>query len=180
VSVEEVLSQADPSHAPVFRRAAPAREKRPAPSSTEWKLLCRVAAYPSLAGEIDAALMDPALEESRTLGEVAEYSRGLGEGRLSDALLIDKFKDTPHERLLFEAQAFALNLKESEDESRTYVRHTVRSLEVLRKREQLRAYEQRLARGQLSKDEHRHYADMISEVKALEQRLQAEARSQAK
>ena len=89
-------------------------------------------------------------------------------------------QNTPHAELIYQAQAHALELKESEEEAREFVRHTLGSLEIARKREELKRYEERLGRGLLSKDEHRQYAKMISEVKALELRQRAEAGSATK
>jgi DNA primase len=156
----------------------PARPKlRNPPSSTEWKLLSRVAAYPGLATDIDLALMNGALEESRALGEIRRLAEA---GPLSEALLIEHVQNTPHAGMIFDAQAHALELKETEDESREFVRHTLDKLKIARKMEELRRYEERLGRGLLSKDEHRQYARMISEVKALEMRLRAETGPAAK
>jgi len=124
--------------------------------------------------------MDPKLEESRALAEMSALVHTIGASEpISPALLIEKFKDSPHEHLLFEAQAHCLDLKETEDESRAYVIHTLGALEVARKREELKTYEERLGRGELTNEEHRRYASMISEVRTLEQRLQTDARQQA-
>jgi DNA primase len=161
----------------------PARPRlRQPPSSTEWKLLSRVAAYPGLATEIDVEMMNPGLEESRALREVCTYVQAAADelGQVSQALIIEQFQNTPHAELIFQAQAHALELKETEDESREFVRHTLGSLQIARKIEELKTYEERLGRGMLSKDEHRQYARMISEVKALEMRLRADGGSAAK
>jgi DNA primase len=154
-----------------FRPAAPppARPRlRQPPSSTEWKLLARVAACPALAVDIDMELMNPSLEESRALRAIHAL------GPMSEALLIERVQNTPHAELIYQAQAHALELRESEDEAREFVRHTLGKLEIARKMEELKRYEERLGRGLLSKDEHRQYARMISEVKALEMRLRSE------
>ena len=170
---------------PPARSAAPAPVRprlRQPPSSTEWKLLSRVAAYPGLAAEIDLAAMNPGLQESRALREVCTYVHAAADdlGHVSQALIIEQFQNTPHAELIFQAQAHALELKETEDESREFVRHTLGSLQIARKIEELKTYEERLGRGMLSKDEHRQYARMISEVKALEMRLRSEGGSAAK
>ena len=52
-------------------------------------------------------------------------------------------------------------------------------IEINRKNGVIRSLTERLSRGQLSKDEHLEYGKMIAEVKALEQRLQAEGRTTA-
>jgi DNA primase len=161
--------------APRSASPPPSRPRlRQPPSSTEWKLLARIAAYPALAAEVDLALTDPALEESRALRAIHAL------GPMSEALLIEHVQNTPHAELIFQAQAHALELKESEEEARELVGHTLARLAITRKMEELRRYEERLGRGLLSKDEHRQYATMISEVKALEMRLRSETSSAAK
>ncbi len=94
---------------------------------------------------------------------------------MSEALIIEHVQNTPHAEMIFQAQAHALELRETEEESREFVRHTLGKLQIARMMEELRRYEERLGRGQLSKDEHRQYARMISEVKALETQLRSEA-----
>ena len=184
LSEEDTRRLLGPSGQPARAAApAPARPRlRQPPSSTEWKLLSRVAAYPGLAAEIDVAVMNPGLEESRALREVCTYVQAAADelGQVSQALIIEQFQNTPHAEIIFEAQAHALELKETEDESREFVRHILGSLQIARKIEELKTYEERLGRGMLSKDEHRQYARMISEVKALEMRLRSDGGPAAK
>ncbi|HEX6317397.1 MAG TPA: DNA primase [Burkholderiales bacterium] len=184
LSEEDTRQLLAPASAPSRPAApAPARPRlRQPPSSTEWKLLSRVAAFPDLAAEIDLAAMNASLEESRALREVCTYVQASADdlGHVSQALIIERFQNTPHAELIFQAQAHALELKETEDESREFVRHTLGSLQIARKIEELKTYEERLGRGMLSKDEHREYARMISEVKALEMRLRSAGGSAAK
>jgi hypothetical protein len=92
-------------------------------------------------------------------------------GALSPAMLIEQFKNTPHEELLGQAQAFGELMKQDEEAARGFVRQTLASLGLARRKQELRAYQERYGKGQLSKDEERHYVNMISEVKALEQQL---------
>ena len=161
-----------------YRQAAPAKREFRAPSSVEWKLLSRVAAYPSLVAEIDLALIDPSLDESQLLREIsAEVQGNHGAGKLSSAMLIEQLKDSPRAQLLFRAQAFGLELGESEDDARHFVRHTLWKLEIGHKKKEIKSLEERLRQGLLSKDEHQEYARLISEVPVLERRLQADARS---
>jgi uncharacterized coiled-coil DUF342 family protein len=86
-------------------------------------------------------------------------------------MLIEQFKNTPHEELLGQAQAFGEDMKEDEDAARQFVRQTLASLDVARRKRELRSLQERLGKGQLSKEEERQYVKMISEVKALEQQL---------
>jgi DNA primase len=177
VTQEEAEEALQMKPRPVFRRTAPAKRQSSPPSSAEWKLLSRVACYPGLAVEIDLDLMDPSLEESQLLVEIASYCKGNERGEnVSNAMLIEHFKESPHADLLFRAQTHALELKEAQVDSLQFLRHTLCKLDIARKNKEIKSLEERLRKGQLNKDEHRDYAKMISEVKALEARLQAEAR----
>lgn len=178
VTQEEAEKALNLATASSFRNRAPARREFRPPSTAEWKLLSRVASYPALAAYIDASQLDPTLEESKALLEISAHHRGNREGeKLSNAMMIEQFKDSPHAELIFQAQAYGLELRESEDDSKHFVRHTVCKLEIAQKNREIRSLEERLRQGQLSRDEHHSYARMISEVKALEQKLQAEARA---
>jgi DNA primase len=178
LSQEEAETALEVRTVPAYRRPAPPKREFRPPSSAEWKLLSRVACHPGLAAEIDLELLDQTLEESQLLAEIAAYCKGNRDGEeVSNPLLIEHFKDSRQADLLFRAQAHALELKESDADCRQFVRHTVWKLDIGRKNRQIRALEERLRQGQLSKEEHRDYARMITEVKALEASLQAEARS---
>jgi DNA primase len=165
LSQEEAEKLLELPRTTTYARAAPAKTSFRPPSTIEWKLLARVAVYPPLAAEITPDLMAESLAESQALMHIR------GAGALSPAMLIEQFKNTPHEELLGQAQAFGELMKEDEDAARQFVRQTLASLDLARRKRELKTYEERLGRGQLSKDEHRRYAAMISEVKALEQRL---------
>jgi len=91
-------------------------------------------------------------------------------------MMIEQFKDSPHADLMFHAQAFGLELGETEDRSRSYVRHTLRKLEIARRNREIKSLNERLNKDQLSREEHTQLAKMISEVKLLERQLQADAR----
>jgi DNA primase len=178
VTQEEAEKALGLSSPPTFKRFAPAKREFRPPSSAEWKLLSRVVAYPGLAREIDLSLVDQSLEESRALTEISAYCLGNHDiETLSNAMMIEQLKDSPHAELLFQAQAYGLELKESEADCRQFVRHTVRKLEIAQKNREIRSLEERLRQGLLSRDEHLTYARMISDVKALELKLQAEARA---
>ncbi len=169
-----------PPAQPAYRRPAPARRTFNPPSSGEWKLLARVAAYPTLARELDPSVLDMQLPESAALKEVADWQQGKRDtAALSHPMFIEQFRDSTHADMLFQAQAFAIELGETEEQARLYFRHSLWKLDIERKNEQIKALTERLTRGQLSKDEHTEYGKMIAEVKALEQRLQTEGRSAA-
>ena len=177
VSQDEAEQILGVSKGPSFRNPAPARREFRAPSSIEWKLLSRVAAFPGLAAELDVSAIDPALEESQLLLEISEALEGNRDAqKLSNAMMIERFKDSSRAELLFRAQAFGLELGESEEDSRRFVRHTLWKLEIGQKKREISSLGERLRQGQLTKDEHMRYARLISEVPALESKLQADAR----
>jgi len=160
-----------------YRSRAPAKRDFRPPSTVEWKLLSRVAAYPRLAAGLDLSAVDETLEESQLLVELAGHFKGNGEAeKLSNAMMIEWFKDSPRAELLFHAQAFGLELGESEEDSRRFIRHTLWKLEIGLKKNEIKSLGERLKQGQLSKDEHRRYARLISEVPTLELKLQEDAR----
>jgi len=161
--------------AATFRRAAPAKRQFRPPSTTEWKLLCCVVAYPALATEIDVALIDAALDESAALSEIFDYCSG-AESPPSPAMLIERFQDSTHAELISLAQAFGEEMDESEDQSRSYLRLALRKLEIARKNREIQTLADRLHKGELSREERYRHAKMISEVKRLERQLQADAR----
>jgi len=160
-----------------YRNPAPAKRDFRPPSTVEWKLLSRVAAYPRLAAGLDLSAVDKTLEESQLLIELSSHFQGNGDAaKLSNAMMIEWFKDSPRAELLFHAQAFGLELGESEEDSRRFIRHTLWKLEIGQKKNEIKSLGERLRQGQLSKDEHHRYARLISEVPTLELKLQEDAR----
>ena len=101
-------------------------------------------------------LVDPALEAVAASGGDSRLLQGNeGAENVSNAMLIEHFKDSPHADLLFRAQTHALELKESQADSLQFVRHTVCKLDIARKNKEIKSLEERLRKGQLNKDEHR-------------------------
>jgi DNA primase len=174
VTQDEAESLFEIRQVQTFRRAAPERRTSNPPSSTEWKLLAYVAASPAIAVDVDLAVLDMDLAESQALRELVGWC---SEGEVSNAMLIEHFRDSPHNELLYQAQAHGLDLKKTDDEAREFLKHTLWSLDIKRKKKEIQSLGDRLGKGQLSKEEHQHYGKMISEVKALERRLQEEGRS---
>jgi len=174
VTQDEAESLFEIRQVPTFRRAAPERRTSNPPSSTEWKLLAYVAASPAIAVDVDLAVLDMDLAESQALRELVGWC---SEGEVSNAMLIEHFRDSPHNELLYQAQAHGLDLKKTDDEAREFLKHTLWSLDIKRKKKEIQSLGDRLGKGQLSKEEHQQYGKMISEVKALERRLQEEGRS---
>jgi hypothetical protein len=95
-------------------------------------------------------------------------------------MLVEHFQNTPHARLVFDAQANSLEAAEDDEQARTQVQHALWKIEINRKNTLLKVLGEKLRQGLLSKEEHQHYGKMITEVKALEQRLQADARGVAR
>ena len=158
----------------VYKNKGPERRTFSAPSSTEWKLLAYVAAHPAIAPDVDLGVLDMDLGESQALQELVGWC---SEGEVSNPMLIEHFRDSPYNELLYHAQAHGLDLKKTEDEAREFLKHTLWSLEIKRKKKEIQSLGDRLQKGQLSKEEHQQYGKKISEVKALERRLQEEGRS---
>jgi len=90
---------------PAFARPAPPRTAAPIAGSQERNLLRCVLADPALADQLDAALLDPGLAETRALRAIAEFPR---RGGVSGALLVEQFQGTEFEQTVFEAQASSL------------------------------------------------------------------------
>ncbi len=161
---------------PAYRHPAPVRRAASAPSSPEWKLLSYLAARPALAAEIDLSLIDMALPESQALRALADFYL-TQPGEVPAPMLVEHFRDSPHARLLFDAQANTMELAESDEQARLQVQHALWKIEIIRKNGTIKALSEKLRQGQLSKEEHLQYGRMITEVKSLEQRLQSEGRA---
>jgi DNA primase len=175
---QQLLLEPGSAPRPAYRNAAPARRTNPPPSTPEWKLLSSVVVYPFLASEMDLSSLDASLPESSALKAVAE--RFLADDRgMSGAMLVEHFQNSPHAQILFDAQAYAMDLDESEELARQKVQHALWKIEINHKNGQIKALGEKLRQGILSKEEHLQYGRMISEVKALEQRLQTEGRGTA-
>jgi DNA primase len=165
---------------PAYRNPAPAKKPFTAPSTPEWKLLSYVVARPALAGEIDTSVIDLSLPESQALKALAEHfladAGGAGGREASAAMLVENFQNSPHAEILFAAQANTMELADTEEHARLQVQHALWKIEINRKNSFIKALGEKLRQGKLSKEEHLQYGQMITEVKALERRLQTEGR----
>jgi DNA primase len=170
----ERILQPGAEERPVYARPAPPKKAFNPPSSPEWKLLCYVVARPALAGTIDPRQVDATLPEGQALRDLVEHC--LVHGEATGGMLVEHFQNTPHARLVFDAQANSLEAAESDEQAQMQVQHALWKIEINRKNVTLKALGEKLRQGQLSKEEHQSYGKMITEVKALEQRLQADAR----
>ena len=163
---------------PTYRQPAPARKSFNPPSTPEWKLLSYVVARPALAAQIDTSLIDTSLPESQALRALAEHylANAAGEAA-SSAMLVEHFQNSPHAEILFAAQADTMGLADTEEQARLQMQHALWKIEINRKNSFIKALGEKLRQGKLSKEEHLQYGLMITEVKALERRLQTEGRT---
>ena len=178
VSSEELERLMGGPGSPAYRRPAPARpQSRPA-QSHEWKLLAYVAAYPSLATDVDFSAIDAETMEGQVLGEVAKWCRSdAANAKSVDAMLIERFQGEPYAEFLFNAQAYPLQLKLTREEAREQLVQELRKLDIRRKKQEINGLQQRLEQGVLTKDEHVRFGRMIAEVKQLEQKLASDGQT---
>jgi DNA primase len=160
--------------APAYARPAPPKKSFNPPTSPEWKLLCYVVARPDLAAEIDPDLIDTTLPEGKALHDLIEHC--VARGETTGGMLVEHFQGGPHARLVFDAQANSLEATEADAQARMQVQHALWKIEINRKNTAISALGEKLRQGLLSKEEHQRYGKMITDVKALEQRLQKDAR----
>jgi DNA primase len=166
---------------PAYRSPAPAKKPFTAPSTPEWKLLSYVVARPALAGEVDTSTIDMSLPESQALKALAERCLADAAGHeASSAMLVEHFQNSPHADILFAAQANTMELADTEEHARLQVQHALWKIEINRKNSFIKALGEKLRQGKLSKEEHLQYGQMITEVKALERKLQTEGRAGAR
>ena len=178
VSTEDIESLIQPAGAPVYRRPAPAKSQARPAQSHEWKLLAYVTAFPGVATEIDFSAIDSATEEGQVLAEVAKWCRtDAAAAKSADAMLIERFQEEPYADFLFNAQAYALQLKLTQEEAREHVVQELRKLDIRRKKLERDELLQRLQKGALTKDEHVRYGMMIAEIKQLEQKLASDGQT---
>jgi len=166
---------------PVYRQPAPARKSFNPPSTPEWKLLSYVVARPALAADIDTSLIDMSLPESQALKALADHYLTHAAGdEASSAMLVEHFQNSPLAEILFAAQANTMELADTAEQAQIQMQHAVWKIEINRKIRFIKALGEKLRQGKLSKEEHLQYGQMITEVKALEQRLQTEGRTGAR
>ena len=178
LSQEEVEQLLEIKNKSSFSRPRTAHYQPRGPSSHEWKLLACVAAYPSLVAELDISAIDTGTPEGRALSEVAEWYRSKSDlSKGVDALLIERFQGNPYAEMLFDAQAYPMQLKLTEDEARGQLMQELRKLDIGRRNREIKELQQRLESGMLTKDEQLRYGRMIAEVKQLEQKLASDGRA---
>ncbi|MBI2753793.1 MAG: DNA primase [Betaproteobacteria bacterium] len=143
----EIRSVAGPA------RPAPPKVERSA-VSLEWKLLTHLFARPSLASEIDPALLQPERPESQALSELIEILREVEDpDRIDDAMLAELIRNARHSEMLARAHAFLrIELKLEEDAAVAAFREL---LEALRKREpeEHRRLREKVLKGTASPEE---------------------------
>ena len=170
----ERLLQPGAEERPAYARPAPPKKSFNPPATPEWKLLCYLVARPALAPAIDPGQVDLSVPEGKALQDLVQHC--LVHGDATGGMLVEHFQNSPHSRLIFDAQANSLEAAESEEQARMQVQHALWKIEINRKNTTIKALGEKLRQGLLSREEHQRYGKMITEVKALELRLQADAR----
>jgi len=120
-----------------YARQAPARVAAPQITSQEQNILRCVLAKPSLAAELDFAFLDERLAESAALATIAEWVGD--EGELSDTMLIERMRGTPHEDVLHRAQLSLMEFQLTEESAEKEFRQLVLSLHIKRKKAEYEA-----------------------------------------
>ncbi|MFZ1908233.1 MAG: DNA primase [Burkholderiales bacterium] len=113
-----------------YTRPAPAKPQPSRQFALEERLLALVFAKPSLALEVDPGLLDPSLEESKALAQIAAaLKRTERPDEVSDAMLIELLGESPHRDALARAQATLwMSLRLSPEEALGEFRDTLSKL----------------------------------------------------
>jgi DNA primase len=144
---EQLLGLAAPS-AP--RRSAPRRAAPPIAATQERNLLRCVLVNPALVRDLEAELLDARMPESAALQAIAESA--VEGGAMSVAVLIDRFRDSVHAEVLYQAQASALEQGLSDDDAERQFRQIQLALRIQRKHEEFDALKREVADGRASRD----------------------------
>jgi DNA primase len=144
---EQLLGLAAPS-AP--RRSAPRRAAPPIAATQERNLLRCVLVNPALVRDLEAELLDARMPESAALQAIAESA--VDGGVTSVAVLIDRFRDSVHAEVLYQAQASALEQGLSDDDAERQFRQIQLALRIQRKHEEFDALKREVADGRASRD----------------------------
>jgi len=151
----------------VAARRAPARTPAPATRSLEYQLLRLLLLRPERAAGVDLALADPAIEETRALVGLVEWSRAAGPGGVSAAMLIERFAGTPLAGLLAEAQASVLDLRLAAEEADAEIENCLHGLRVARAGERLEQLRRKVERGEAGREELAVYTRSLQEYEEL-------------
>jgi len=144
---EQLLGLAAPS-AP--RRSAPRRAAPPIAATQERNLLRCVLVNPALVRDLEAELLDTRMPESAALQAIAESA--VDGGAMSVAVLIDRFRDSVHAEVLYQAQASALEQGLSDDDAERQFRQIQLALRIQRRHEEFDALKREVADGRASRD----------------------------
>ncbi|OGA12905.1 MAG: DNA primase [Betaproteobacteria bacterium RIFCSPHIGHO2_12_FULL_69_13] len=168
VSQDEAETLLELRKAPSYARRAPAPVRAPTTTNLEWKLLRFLLLRPQRASELDLALVDPNLPESAALAAFAAWCRDAAPPeRVEHALLIERFAETPHAPLLFEAQQSLLELRLTAEEADVEIENCLRGLRVKRTGETLEALRRRVERGEAGREELAEYSRKLREFEEM-------------
>jgi DNA primase len=145
--------------------ASPRVERRPA-YPLEWKLLTRLFARPTLAFEIDPALLDAQLPESAALAELMEKLAEFDDPeRLTDAIVAELVQGMRYAGVLSKAQATLLELKLTQEEAVSEFRSVLEALKA-REPEEERILRSKVLRGVASAEEASRFLKKVQQSSA--------------
>ena len=144
---EQLLGLAAPN---VRRRPAPRRAPPPIAATQERNLLRCVLVNPALVCDLESDLLDARMPESAALQAIAEWA--VDAGATSVAVLIDRFRDSEHAEVLYQAQASALEEGLSDDAAEQQFRQIQLALRIQRKNAEFDALKREVADGRASRD----------------------------
>ncbi len=151
VSQEEAEQLLGLAASSVRRRPAPRRAAAPPIAATQERNLLRcVLVNPALVCDLEADLLDARRPESAALQAIAESA--VDGGAMSVAVLIDRFRDSAHAEVLYQAQASALEEGLSDDAAEQQFRQIQLALRIQRKHEEFDVLKREAADGRASRD----------------------------
>jgi DNA primase len=151
VSQEEAEQLLGLAASSVRRRPAPRRAAAPPIAATQERNLLRcVLVNPALVCDLEADLLDARRPESAALQAIAESV--VDGGAMSVAVLIDRFRDSAHAEVLYQAQASALEEGLSDAAAEQQFRQIQLALRIQRKHEEFDVLKREAADGRASRD----------------------------
>ncbi len=150
VSQDEAERLMELRSGPIYARPALARSAPPLTVAQERNLLRCVLARPSLAAELDSALLDEGLPETGALHALAEWVEATGGP--NQAAVIDRFQGTEFEELVFQTQASLLEHGPDDDSVAEQFRQIQLALRIKRKNEEYEQLKRRATGGQPTRE----------------------------
>jgi hypothetical protein len=104
--------------------------------TTESRLLMWVLANPSRIGQVEVALLDPALPETRFLTDIKRAADAGEAGELTQAIFIEKYRGSEHEPVLNRAQQAMLDFDLEDETAESEIRMCLLNLRIQRANEE--------------------------------------------